>query len=81
MKLKENHMEILKPAIAQNMRIFSDLGFYVIEHVEDKLVFMENRKNGFTSFLKNLTRTGGESTSIVVNYPSPKGNGLVTAQS
>lgn len=33
---------------------FKDLGFYEIARADGKVVFMENRKNGFSSYLKNL---------------------------
>lgn len=36
--------------------IFRDLGFYRIAVVQDRLVFMENRKNGFRNYLDNLKR-------------------------
>lgn len=33
---------------------FRDLGFYEIARVEDRVVFMENRKSGFSSYLEDL---------------------------
>lgn len=33
---------------------FLDLGFYEVARVEGKVVFMENRKSGFSSYLENL---------------------------
>ena len=33
---------------------FSDLGFYEITRVQNKLVFMENRKHGFDHYLEQL---------------------------
>lgn len=49
-------------------RFFSDLGFYEITRVEDTLVFMENRRNGFADYLKALARyKGGPSAAIVMN--------------
>lgn len=35
-------------------RFFKDLGFYEIARVEGKVVFMENRRNGFQSYLDRL---------------------------
>lgn len=35
-------------------RFFGDLGFYEIARVEGKVVFMENRRNGFSSYLNRL---------------------------
>lgn len=33
---------------------FKDLGFYEIARVQDRVVFMENKKQGFSSYLKKL---------------------------
>lgn len=33
---------------------FSGLGFYEIANIKNKIVFMENKRNGFSSYLKNL---------------------------
>lgn len=35
-------------------RFFGDLGFYEIARVEGKVVFMENRKKGFSTYLEQL---------------------------
>lgn len=35
-------------------RFFGDLGFYEIARVDGKVVFMENRRNGFSGYLENL---------------------------
>lgn len=50
-------------------RFFRDLGFYEIARVDDTLVFMENRRNGFSGYLKKLeqTRREGRSAAIVMN--------------
>lgn len=49
-------------------RFFSDLGFYEIARVDDTLVFMENRRNGFSSYLKALAQyKSGPSAAIVMN--------------
>lgn len=49
-------------------RFFSDLGFYEIARVDNTLVFMENRRNGFANYLETLTRDkGGPSAAIVMN--------------
>lgn len=37
-------------------RFFGDLGFYEIARVEGKVVFMENRRTGFSDYLKRLQR-------------------------
>lgn len=47
---------------------FTDLGFYEIARVDDTLVFMENRRNGFANYLNALARyKGGPSAAIVMN--------------
>lgn len=53
----------------KNDRIFRDLGFYGIAVVEDELVFMENRRDGFARYLKMLekTRREGKSAAVVMN--------------
>lgn len=35
---------------------FKSLGFYEIVHINDQIVFMENRKNGFSSYLNTLKK-------------------------
>ncbi len=53
----------------QTARFFHDVGFYEIARVDQKLVFMENRRNGFSSYLKNLAKDkrDGRSAAIVMN--------------
>ncbi|MCR5761141.1 MAG: [citrate (pro-3S)-lyase] ligase [Sphaerochaetaceae bacterium] len=73
--MEKGHMHIFLYTKVKNMRIFSDLGFYEIARVEDTLVFMENRRNGFSSFLSSLEKTDGESACIVMNAnPFTKGH-------
>lgn len=50
-------------------KFFGDLGFYEIARVEDTLVFMENRRDGFGSYLRSLekTKTEGKSAALVMN--------------
>lgn len=53
----------------KSAKFFGNLGFYEIARVEDTLVFMENRRDGFGSYLRNLekTKTGGKSAALVMN--------------
>ncbi len=44
----------------QAAKFFSSLGFHEIARVEDKLVFMENRRNGFSDYLHALERTAAK---------------------
>ncbi len=50
-------------------RFFKDLGFYEIASVPEKIVFMENHRNGFPAFLEELSRTRreGRSAAVVMN--------------
>ncbi len=50
-------------------KFFGDLGFYEIARVDGKLVFMENRRTGFSDYLKRLeqTKTDGISAALVMN--------------
>lgn len=53
----------------KSSKFFGDLGFYEIARVEDTLVFMENRRDGFASYLRELekSKTGGKSAALVMN--------------
>ena len=53
----------------KSAKFFRDLGFYEIARVEETLVFMENRRDGFGSYLRRLaqTRTEGRSAALVMN--------------
>ncbi|MCR5605686.1 MAG: [citrate (pro-3S)-lyase] ligase [Treponema sp.] len=50
-------------------KFFGDLGFYEIARVDDALVFMENKKDGFESYIKNLEqdKKEGKAAAIVMN--------------
>ena len=37
--------------------LFKDLGFYEIVRIKDQIVFMENKKTGFSDYLKELSKT------------------------
>ncbi len=56
-----------KPGTA---KFFGDLGFYEIARVPDRLVFMENRRDGFSSYLAALEKSkndSGLSAAVVMN--------------
>ena len=55
-----------KPA---SVKFFKDLGFTVIAEVPGFLVFLENRRDGFSGFLRKLeaTKQPGQSAAIVMN--------------
>ena len=54
---------------AESAKFFEDLGFCEITRVENRLVFMENRPDGFGRYLRGLeaARTTGKSAAIVMN--------------
>ena len=54
---------------AESAKFFEDLGFCEITRVENRLVFMENRPDGFERYLRGLkaARTAGKSAAIVMN--------------
>lgn len=59
-------------------KFFRDLGFYEIVQVDHSLVFMENKRNGFTSYLEKLSKLRfdqGVSGCMVMNAnPFTKGH-------
>lgn len=50
-------------------KFFGDLGFYEIARADGTLVFMENRRDGFSGYLRTLagTRREGKSAALVMN--------------
>ena len=54
-------------------KFFGDLGFYEIARVNEKLVFMENRKNGFENYLKQMKKGNAlpEKTAAIVMNANP----------
>jgi [citrate (pro-3S)-lyase] ligase len=51
-------------------KFFGDVGFYEIARVDDRLIFMENRKNGFHNYLSGLAagkKTGARIGAVVMN--------------
>lgn len=49
---------------SESAKFFEDLGFYTITHVQDKVVFMENRRNGFGEYLEGLRKQYHEGDSV-----------------
>ena len=54
---------------AETALFFAGLGFHEIARVDGKLVFMENRRGGFSGYLKQLekSRRDGVSSAVVMN--------------
>lgn len=51
-------------------KFFKDLGFFEIVNIENQVVFMENKRNGFNDYLNNLAKnnkTGKEIAALVMN--------------
>ena len=52
------------------MQFFKDLGFYEIINIENQIVFMENKRTGFSDYLDNLKndmREGKKIASLIMN--------------
>jgi len=67
---ERGNLELFLYTKVNSAKFFGDIGFYEIARVEDKLVFMENRKNGFQSFLQNLIYnkpSGSKAGAVVMN--------------
>ena len=74
---ERGNMHVFLYTKASNERIFRDLGFREIARVEGELVFMENRRDGFSRYLSALakTRREGKSASVVMNaHPFTRGH-------
>ncbi len=68
-QMEQGNSHVFLYTKVKNDRIFRDLGFHEIARVEGELVFMENRRDGFSRYLKKLqpTRRDGKSAAIVMN--------------
>lgn len=51
----------------ESARFFGDLGFYEIARAPDSLVFMENRRRGFSDYCAALERRDGTAAAVVMN--------------
>ncbi len=54
-------------------KFFGDLGFYEIVRIEDQIVFMENKRTGFSDYLGRLSKTKreGERVAALVMNANP----------
>lgn len=68
-QIEQGNSHVFLYTKAKNDRIFMDLGFYEIARVDGELVFLENRRDGFSRYLKNLekTRREGRCAAVVMN--------------
>lgn len=69
----KGNLELYLYTKVNSAKFFGDIGFYEIARVDDKLVFMENRRNGFKAYLDNLKTTAraGEKVGAVVMNANP----------
>ncbi len=56
---------------------FADLGFYEIANIKNKIVFMENKRNGFSSYLKKLEQASAIQNTKLLETTISKNNLLV----
>ena len=71
---RRGNMELFLYTKCSTAKFFSDLGFYEIARVQDRVVFMENRRDGFSGYLERLKRE----TAAFSGTPGPEaGDGAV----
>ena len=51
----------------KSMKFFRDLGFFEIVNIENQIVFMENKRTGFSDYLDNLKKVGKNIASLIMN--------------
>ncbi len=54
----------------KSMKFFKDLGFFEIVNIENQIVFMENKRTGFSDYLENLKKdlkNGNNIASLIMN--------------
>lgn len=65
---KINHLFLYTKS--NTAKFFGDLGFYEIVRIENQIVFMENRRSGFSDYLAELEQTkvdGNKIAALVLN--------------
>ena len=70
MQAARGNMHLFLYTKPDTAKFFGDLGFFEIARVPGRLVFMENRRDGFSSYLSNLEksrREEGVSAAVVMN--------------
>lgn len=68
-QLQQGNLHLFVYTKIDTAKFFGDVGFHEIAKVDGTLVFMENRKDGFHSYLRKLaeTRREGCSAALVMN--------------
>lgn len=71
---RRGNMHLFLYTKCNTVRFFSDLGFHEIARVDNKVVFLENKRNGFQSYLDHLkaeTQMSGTSVGAVIMNANP----------
>lgn len=68
-QFERGNMHLFLYTKVNSAKFFGDLGFHEIARVDGTLVFMENRRDGFSGYLSRLekTKTDGVSAALVMN--------------
>ncbi|MBE6987742.1 MAG: [citrate (pro-3S)-lyase] ligase [Ruminococcaceae bacterium] len=68
-QLEKGNSHVFLYTKCDKAKFFESLGFHEIVRVENRVVFMENKRNGFGNYLDKLAKTKGEGTqgAIVMN--------------
>ena len=72
-EMERGYRDLFLYTKVKSAKFFNDLGFYEIARVEDHLVFMENKRDGFQSYLCNLEKeyVEGDSIAAIVMNANP----------
>ena len=65
------HLHVFLYTKCDNAAFFSDLGFHEVARVAGRMVFMENRRNGFRQYCDGLQKKQGEKIAAVVMNANP----------
>lgn len=66
-QFERGNMNLFLYTKCDTAKFFRDLGFYEIARVSGQLVFMENRRNGFSDYLKKLDKEPASATASSCN--------------
>jgi [citrate (pro-3S)-lyase] ligase len=68
-QLEKGNTHLFLYTKCENSLFFTSLGFYEIARVDNEVLLMENRKNGFSSFLDNIRsqKRSGRIAALVMN--------------
>lgn len=69
-----SHFDMYLYTKAESAKFFSDLGFYEVANIDNLVVFMENKKDGFEQYLRNLKQAEmhqGEMIAAIIMNANP----------